>query len=58
VFKNIKTFELEDLVGRNLDVKSFHDKNEGIELIIAADTTSGEIFILKQIIHPTAEPRK
>jgi hypothetical protein len=56
VFKKIKTFELEDLKGRNLDVKSFTSEN--VELIIAADTASGEIFILKQIIHPTCESVK
>jgi hypothetical protein len=56
MFKKIKTFELEDLKGRNLDVKSFTSEN--VELIIAADTASGEIFVLKQIIHPTVESVK
>jgi hypothetical protein len=53
MFKKIKIFELEDLKGRNLDIKSLSENTERhVELIIAADTASGEIFILKQIIHP------
>lgn len=59
MFKKIKTFELEDLKGRNLDIKSLSDNDErNVELIIAADTASGEIFVLKQVIHPTFESVK
>lgn len=59
MFRKIKTFELEDLRGRNLDIKSLSDNGErNVELIIAADTASGEIFVLKQIIHPTRESVK
>ena len=40
-----KTFKMEDLVGRNLDVKRFD--NEDGTTIAATDTASGEFFILE-----------
>jgi len=55
MFKNIKTFELEDLKGRNLDIRSFtDDMDKNVALILASDTTSGEVFVLAQIVRPVA----
>ena len=45
----IKTFDLIDLVGRTLIIKSFKDSEN--ELIIAFDNKSGETFVLKSILH-------
>jgi hypothetical protein len=50
-FAEIKTFDLPDLVGRTIKIRSFHEG--GTELIVAQDAKSGEIFVLKEIVHPT-----
>ncbi len=47
----VKTFKLEDLIGRVVKVQSFKDKH--VELIIAQDLNSNELFLLKSIQHPT-----
>ena len=49
---DIKTFDLADLVGRTVRVRSF--KEDSTELIIAHDTKSGEIFVLKEIPYTSA----
>lgn len=49
---DIKTFELTDLVGRTVCVRSF--KEDSTEIIIAHDIKSGEIFVLKEIQYATA----
>ncbi len=46
----IKTFDLPDLVGRKLAVRSFTEG--GTEIIAAIDMTSGDFFVLKEIHHP------
>ena len=46
----IKTFQLEDLKGRNVNIRSF--TNENIEIILAIDTDTGDLFLLKEILHP------
>ena len=46
-----KTFKLEDLIGRVVEIRSF--KNKNIELIIAQDINTGEYLVLKEIVHPT-----
>ena len=46
----IRTFKAEDLVGRNLDVKSSEDS--GIISICATDTKTGEIFVLSERTDP------
>jgi len=48
----LKTFKLEDLVGRNIFIKSFWDQ-DSTELTVAIDTSSGEVFVLQQTIHPS-----
>ena len=45
---DIKAWEFEDLVGRNLDITRFDYNEEGIYLILAKDTKDDTIFILKQ----------
>ncbi len=54
MFKNIdiKTFDLESLVGRKLDIRAF--KEGDTELIAAKDMETGEFFVLKEISHPQA----
>lgn len=49
---DIKTFVLEDLVGRKVEIGSF--KSEGIELIVARDLKTGDIFVLKENRYPVA----
>lgn len=52
MFKNreIKTFELEDLVGRKIDIRSFTEGST--ELLCAKDMETGDFFVLKETIHP------
>lgn len=50
----IKTVALEGLIGKNINVRSFIDGN--VEIISAIDTESGEIFVLKEVVHAVAEP--
>lgn len=45
-FDTLPTFEFKDLVGRNLDIKSY--SGECTTIIMAIDTKSGTIFILKE----------
>jgi hypothetical protein len=45
----IPAFELEDLVGRTVFVRSSRDGNT--ELITAIDLMTREVFVLKEIIH-------
>lgn len=45
----IKTFELSDLVGRIISVRSFTEG--GTELVVAVDLKTGELFALKEIHH-------
>ena len=49
----IKTFELGNLVGRNVSIMSF--MSGGLELIIAIDTMSGELFVLDEKHHPVGD---
>ena len=49
---DIETFDLDDLVGRTVSVRSF--KEGATEIIIAHDIKSGEIFVLKEIRYATA----
>lgn len=46
----IKTFDLADLVGRKLKVRSFSEKST--EIVVAVDMTTGDFFVLKEINHP------
>ena len=46
---DIKTYRLEDLVGRVISIKSYHSCCT--ELICAHDIASGETFIIKEIKH-------
>lgn len=46
----IKCFDLADLIGRRLEVRSF--KDDHVELIIAFDIKTGDVFVLKEIHHP------
>jgi len=46
----IKTFNLEDLIDRTIKIRSFKDKN--LELIVAIDKITGDLFVLKEINHP------
>ena len=41
------TFVLEDLIGRVVRINSLKDKD--VELIVAVDINTGEIFVLKEI---------
>lgn len=50
---DIKTFDMPDLVGRTVKIRSFRE--ESAELIIAHDVNSGEIFVLKEIFYAYAE---
>jgi uncharacterized protein YwbE len=45
----IKTFKLTDLVGKNIDIRS--SKEGHVELVVAADTKTGKIFVIKEIRH-------
>ena len=49
----IKTIQLEDLVGKTIEIRSFSD--EGVELIIGRDIASGERYLLKEIHYPILE---
>lgn len=49
----IKTFKLADLVNRKVSINSYRNKH--IELIIAKDLVSGELFVLKEIKHSICE---
>jgi len=51
----IKTFKLEDLIGRDLRIKKFKS-DEGIDIITATDLDTGELFVLEQIRHPMDQP--
>lgn len=46
---DFKTFDLSDLVGKTLEIRSF--KDGCCELITALDTKTGELFVLKTITH-------
>lgn len=48
--KETKTFQIKDLVGKTLAIRSFRDDN--VELIVAKDTDTGEVYIIQEIIHP------
>lgn len=50
----IRTFKLEDLIGRTLKIKRF--EGEGAELVIAFEASTGESFLLKYRALPVAEP--
>ena len=52
MFKDVpfKRFDMSDLVGRKLDIRSF--KERSTELIGAKDMETGELFILEEISHP------
>jgi hypothetical protein len=52
MFKDVpfKKFDMLDLVGRKLDIRSF--KEGSTELIGAKDMETGELFILEEINHP------
>lgn len=43
----LRVFEISDLVGKNLDIKSF--ENGHLELIVAIDTETGNSYTLEQI---------
>jgi len=42
-------FKLHELVGRNINIRSF--RSEDVELVAAQDTITGELFVLKEIWH-------
>lgn len=46
----IKTFDPEDLVGRTIAIQSLTDNH--VELIVAKDLRTGDLFVLKEIHHP------
>jgi len=48
----IKTFNLEDLTGKTLEIRSFCNNDSGTELIIGRDIKSGELYLMKEINHP------
>lgn len=45
----IKTFGLRDLKGRNVDIRSFRE--DYVEIIVAVDSKTGELFVLEEIIY-------
>jgi len=49
----IKTFQLEDLANKTLEIKSYFNAN--VELIIGKDIKTKELYLLKEINHPILE---
>jgi len=49
----IKTFQLEDLANKTLEIKSYSDAD--VELIIGKDIKTKELYLLKEINHNIEE---
>ena len=47
----LKIFNVADLVGRSLNIQTF--KDDDVELIVAVDTKTGDLFVLKETQHNT-----
>ena len=50
MFRNIKTFKMEELLGRTILIESF--SGEEVDLLVAIDIHSGELFVLKEYFKP------
>jgi len=50
-YSKIRKFNIADLVGKELTIKSFLNENEGVELIQAFDMNSGDYFLLEVKFH-------
>ena len=42
----IKTFKLDDLVGRTISIECFRDSSEGLQMLMAFDTNNHESFLI------------
>lgn len=42
----IKTFNLDDLVGRTISIECFRDSSEGIQMLMAFDINNYESFLI------------
>ena len=42
----IKTFKLDDLVGRTISIECFRDSSEGIQMLMAFDINNHESFLI------------
>jgi len=42
----IKTFNLDDLVGRTITIECFRDSSEGLQMLMAFDTNNYESFLI------------
>ena len=42
----VKTFNLDDLVGRTISIECFRDSSEGLQMLMAFDTNNYESFLI------------
>ena len=42
----IKTFNLDDLVGRTISIECFRDSSEGLQMLMAFDINNHESFLI------------
>lgn len=42
----LKTFNLDDLVGRTISIKCFRDSSEGLQMLMAFDINNYESFLI------------
>lgn len=42
----VKTFNLDDLVGRTISIKRFSDSSEGLQMLMAFDIDNHESFLI------------
>ena len=45
-FSKVKTFNLDDLIGRTIFIKCFRDSSEGLQMLMAFDIDNHESFLI------------